>query len=168
MLFSDNPKEEKLITPRNPKDLTLANLTPRRSTIGPDIPVVLWRLLRLVSLHDILGDETAAVVYLMGKHLGAMLGVKTVEELHEQLTRLKIGKLDLSINTPDVVHLAISECLTCDGISPPIGRAICQLEAGIVAGALETIYPGRKALGEETKCIGGLGDDVCLIECRII
>ncbi|MEK7494213.1 MAG: V4R domain-containing protein, partial [Patescibacteria group bacterium] len=63
---------------------------------------------------------------------------------------------------------AISECLTCDGISPPIGRAICQLEAGIVAGALETIYPGRKALGEETKCIGGLGDDVCLIECRII
>ena len=168
MLFSDNPKEEKLITPRNPKDLTLANLTPRRSTIGPDIPVVLWRLLRLVSLHDILGDETAAVVYLMGKHLGAMLGVKTVEELHEHLTRRKSGKLDLSINTPDVVHLAISECLTCDGISPPIGRAICQLEAGIVAGALETIYPGRKALGEETKCIGGLGDDVCLIECRII
>jgi len=168
MLFSKNPKEEKIITPRNPSDLTLANLTPRRPTIGPDIPVILWRLLRLVSLNDILREEADSVAYLMGKHLGAVLGAKTVEELHEQLTRLKIGKLDLSINTPDVVHLAIGECLTCDGITPPIGKAICQLETGIVAGALETIYPGRKALGEETKCIGGLGDDVCLIECRII
>ena len=154
--------------PRDPADLSLANLMPRRPTVGPDVPVVLWRLLRLVSLHDILREETAAVVYLMGKRLGAMLGAKSIEELHEQLTRLKIGKIDLSVNTPDVVHLAIGECMTCDGITPPIGRAICQLEAGIVAGALETIYPGRKALGEETKCIGGLGDDVCLIECRII
>ncbi|MCR4322804.1 MAG: hypothetical protein NUV61_01825 [Candidatus Azambacteria bacterium] len=168
MLFSNNPQEEKLITPRNPKDLTLANLTPRRPTMGPDIPVILWRLLRLVSLHDILRDETAVVVHLMGKRLGAALNVKTIEELHEQLTRLKIGKLDFSVNTPDAVHLAVAECLTCDGITPPIGKAICQLEAGIVAGALETIYPGRKVLSEETKCIGGLGDDVCLFECRII
>lgn len=162
----DNASEK--ITPRNPADLTLANLMPRRPTIGPDVPVVLWRLIRLVSLHDILGDEAPAVAYLMGKRLGAMLGVKTIEELHEQLTRLKIGKLDFSVNTPDAVHLAIGECVTCDGITPPIGRAICQLEAGIVTGALETIYQGKKALGEETKCIGGLGDDVCLIECRII
>lgn len=154
--------------PRSLADLTLANLMPRRPTIGPDVPVVLWRLIRLVSLHDILRDEAPAVAYLMGKRLGAMLGVKTIEELHEQLTRLKIGKLDFAVNTPDVVHLAISECVTCDGITPPIGRAICQLEAGIVAGALETIYPGRKTIGEETKCIGGLGDDVCLVECRII
>ncbi|MEK7488223.1 MAG: hypothetical protein AAB598_02775 [Patescibacteria group bacterium] len=156
------------ITPRNTADLTLTDLMPRRPTMGPDVPVVLWRILRLVSLNDILREETAAVVYLMGKRFGAMLGAKSIEELHEQLTRLKIGKLDLSVNTPDVVHLAIGECMTCDGITPPIGRAICQLEAGIVAGALEAIYPGRKALGEETKCIGGLGDDVCLIECRII
>ncbi|MBI5912972.1 DUF2507 domain-containing protein [Candidatus Azambacteria bacterium] len=158
----------KKITPRNPADLALANLMPRRPTMGPDVPVVLWRVLRLVSLHDILGDETPAIAYLMGKRLGAMLGAKTIEELHEQLTRMKIGRLDLSVNTPDAVHLAIGECLTCDGITPPIGRAICQLEAGVIAGALETIYPGRKAAGEETKCIGGLGDDVCLIECRII
>lgn len=163
-----NDNSSKKMAPRNPADLTLANLMPRRPTMGPDVPVVLWRLIRLVSLNDILQDEAPAVTYLMGKRLGAMLGVKTIEELHEQLTRLKVGKLDFSVNTPDAVHLAIGECVTCDGITPPIGRAICQLEAGIVAGALETIYPGRKALGEETKCIGGLGDDVCLIECRII
>lgn len=162
----DNTSEK--MTPRNPADLTLANLTPRRPTMGPDVPVVVWRLLRLVSLHNVLGNETAALAYLMGKRLGTVLGVKSIEELHEQLTRLKIGKLDFSVNTPDVVHLAVAECLTCDGITPPIGRAICQLETGIIAGALETIYPGRKATGEETKCIGGLGDDVCLFECRII
>ena len=156
------------ITPRSPADLTLANLMPRRPTMGPDVPVVLWRLMRLVSLNDILRDDAPMVAYLMGKRLGAMLGAKTIEELHEQLTRLKIGKLDFSVNTQDAVHLAIGECVTCDGITPPIGKAICQLEVGIVAGALETIYPGRKAVGEETKCIGGLGDDVCLVECRII
>lgn len=162
----DNVPEK--ITPRNPADLTLANLMPHRPTMGTDVPVILWRLLRLVSLHDILGDETASLAYLMGKRLGTTLKVTSIEELHERLTQLKIGKLDFSVNTPDVVHLAVAECLTCDGISPPIGRAICQLETGIVAGALEAIYPGRKATGEETKCIGGLGDEVCLFECHII
>jgi len=33
---------------------------------------------------------------------------------------------------------------------------------------LENLYPGKKIIGDEIKCIGGLGDEVCLIECKII
>lgn len=153
---------------RDPAHLDISNLLPRRPTTGPDVPVVLWRLLRVVSLHKILGDETPTIAYFLGKNIGNMLAVKTPEDIHRQLTALKIGKLNFSVSSPNIAHLAIAECMTCDGITPPLGRPICQLEAGIVAGALENLYPDKKIIGDEIKCIGGLGDEVCLIECKII
>lgn len=153
---------------RNPADLDISGLLPRRPTTGPDIPVVLWRLLRLVSLYKVLGEETPTVSYFLGKNIGNMLSIKTPDDIQRQLTALKIGKINFSATSPNIVHLAIAECMTCDGITPPLGKAVCQLEAGIVAGALENLYPDKKIIGEEVKCIGGLGDEVCLIECTII
>lgn len=153
---------------RDPSELTIEHLTPRRPTMGTDIPVVLWRLLRVVGLHEILGEETAAVAYFTGKKMGKMLKAKTHEELREELTRLKIGAISFSAASEDIIHYAIGECMTCDGIAPPLGRAVCQFEAGIITGALENIHPDKKISGEEIKCIGGLGDDVCLIQCTII
>lgn len=153
---------------RNPKDLTIADILPKRPTIGNDISVVLWRLVRLVGMYDLLGEETETISYFTGKKIGKMFDVKDVSELCKKLTDMKIGELTVSTDIPDVVHVAIKECLTCSGIGPPLGRPICQLEVGIVAGALERIYADKKVSGIETKCIGGLGDDVCLVECRII
>lgn len=153
---------------RDPSELDISHLAPRRPTMGPDIPVVLWRLLRVFGIHSILGDETPIVLYFTGKKIGKMLETKTHEELREKLTSLKIGSISFSATSEDVIHFAIGECMTCDGISPPLGRAICQLEAGIITGALENIHPDKKINGEEIKCIGGLGDEVCLIQCTII
>lgn len=153
---------------RNPAELEITQLLPDRPTLGNDVPVILWRLIRIVGFHQILGEETATTVYHIGKQIGKMLKVKTVDELLKELTNLKIGKLTFPVNTKDALHMAIGECITCAGIRPPLGKPICQLEVGIVAGALEAIYPGTKVIGEETKCIGGLGDPVCLVECRII
>lgn len=153
---------------RDPADLTIENLAPNRPTIGNDIPVVLWRLIRVVGLHKILEEETAVTIYFVGKHIGRMLKVKNIEELIAKLTELKIGKMDTPVNSEEHIHISFSECLTCSGINPPLGKPICQLEAGMVIGALENIYPDKKIIGEETKCMGGLGDDVCLIECKIV
>lgn len=153
---------------RNPADLKIGDLLPNRPIVGNEISVVLWRLVRVVGLYSILEEEAENVSYFTGKKIGKILGAKNIDELHRQLTDLKIGKLDFSVSGSDLVHMAIEECLTCAGITPPLGKPICQLEVGIVAGALENIYEGRKVSAYETKCIGGRGEDVCLVECRII
>lgn len=153
---------------RNPKDLTIADLLPNRPTVGNDTSVVLWRLVRLVGMYDILGEETETISYFTGKRIGNMLEAKDVGELCKKLMDMKIGVLSVSADTPDLVQVSIKECLTCSGITPPLGRPVCHLEAGIVAGALERIYADKKISGSETKCIGGLGDDECLVECRIL
>lgn len=153
---------------RDPAQLTITDVPPDRPTVGNDIPVLLWRLIRVIGLNKILGPETANVTYFTGKEIGKMLKVTTVDELAKTLSDFKIGKISVPMNTPDFVHIGIEECITCAGINPPLGKAICQMEVGIVAGALETIFPGKKVMGEETLCIGGLGDRICLAECHII
>lgn len=151
----------------NPASLTLEQLAPNRPDVGSDVGVVLWRAIRLVGLYSILGEEAETVTYLTGKRIGQMLDVASVKELGAKLTELKLGVLSFPVDTPDEVHMDIRECVTCDGISPPMGRPVCQFEVGMVAGALERIYPGKKVTGLESRCIGGLGDAVCRIECRI-
>ncbi len=152
---------------RNPADLKISDLLPDRPTVGNDIPVILWRLIRLVGLYNILGEEAQEVSYFTGKNIGQMLEIKNIDEIYKLLTDLKIGKIDF-FSAPNLVHVSIQECFTCSGITPPLGRPICHLESGIIAGALENIYKEKKIFSEETKCIGGLGDKVCLIECKII
>lgn len=153
---------------RNPKDLTVAGLLPNRPTVGNDMSVVLWRLVRLVGMYDLLGEETETVAYFTGKKIGGMLEAESMDALCKKLADMKIGTLAVSADTPDFVRVSIKECLTCSGITPPLGKPVCHLEAGIVAGALEHLYAGKKVSGTETKCIGGLGDDECLMECRIL
>jgi predicted hydrocarbon binding protein len=152
----------------DPVTLSINQLTPKRPVVGDNVPVVLWRLIRLVGMHNILKEETSTITYLLGKQIGKMLDVKSVDDLKNELIALKIGLIDIRLNTATSVHISIGECLTCAGITPPLGRPICQLEVGIVAGALEKIYPGKKVSGIETECIGGLGDVVCLAECTIV
>jgi predicted hydrocarbon binding protein len=152
----------------DPSTLTIEQLQPKRPKTGNDVSVVLWRLIRLVGMHNILKEETPIVSYLVGKQIGRMFKPANVAELKQKLIDMKVGVIEVTKETDSSVHIAFGECLTCAGITPPLGKAICQLEAGLVAGALENIYPGRKVSGVETKCMGGLGDDVCLIECSIL
>jgi len=160
-------KEEKDFI-REPANMNIKDLKPERPTVGDEMPVLLWRLIRIVGMHHILGEETPTAVYFIGKKIGRLLEIHSTEELQKTLTELKVGKLKILSDTPNFFQIAIGECVTCSGIHPPLGKAICQLETGIVAGALEHIYQDKKVIGEETKCIGGLGDEVCQIECQII
>lgn len=144
------------------------NLLPLRPTMGDDCPVLLWRLIRMVGLPKLLAEDAPLAIYLMGKDIGKTLKIKNIEDLASKLTELKIGKIILSGMTKDYLRVEIGECLTCSGIAPVAGAPVCHLETGIIAGILEGLYPDRKIIGEEIKCIGGLGDDICLIECRII
>lgn len=153
---------------RGANALNINNFLPLRPTVGDDFPVLLWRLIRMVGLPKILEEDAPIATYLMGKDIGKILKLKNLEEMTNKLAELKIGKIILSSKTKDYLRVEIGECLTCSGITPIAGRPLCHLETGIIAGVLEGLYPDRKIIGEEIKCIGGLGDDVCLVECRII
>ncbi|MEK7549007.1 MAG: V4R domain-containing protein [Patescibacteria group bacterium] len=162
------PEEDLKKFIRDPGELSVNDLLPERPETGDEVPVILWRLIRIIGFHQLLKEDVSETSYFIGKNIGQMLGIKNTDELLKKLIELKIGKINFVINSPEAVHVNISECVTCSGIKPPLGKPICQLEAGIIAGALETIYPGKKSVGKETKCIGGLGDEFCRIECDII
>src|SRR3989344_7529697 len=114
----------------DPVSLNMGQLVPRRPVVGDNIPVILWRLIRLVGMHNILKEETATITYLLGKQIGQMFEVKNIEDLKSELIGLKIGLIDVRLSTETSVHIAIGECLTCAGITPSLGRPICQLEVG--------------------------------------
>src|SRR3989344_3843986 len=82
----------------DPKNLKLENIQSDRPTIGDDVSVVLWRLVRVIGLHSILEEETPMVIYFAGKQIGKMLGAKNVEEIKEKLVQLKIGTIDFPVN----------------------------------------------------------------------
>src|SRR3989344_5177894 len=82
----------------DPRSLKLENIQPDRPTVGGDVSVVLWRLVRVIGLHSILEEETPTVIYFTGKQIGKMLGAKNIQEIKEKLIQLKIGTIDFPVN----------------------------------------------------------------------
>ena len=61
-----------------------------------------------------------------------------------------------------------SELTYADMVSfsrPFLGRAVCDFELGLVAGALEKIT-GKRIAAKEVKC-NGLGDGICWLDYKI-
>lgn len=153
---------------KNPEELNIENFVSYRPTLGDEVSVVLWRLIRIGGLYKIFEEEAETISYFIGKHIGQMLNIKSIGDVKKKLTDFKLGIIDFPLLSDNLIHMTIVECATCSGIKPVLGRPICQLEVGILAGVLENIYPEKKITASEIKCIGGLGDEVCLVECQII
>lgn len=110
----------------------------KRVTLGNEVPVIVFRLLRLSGMHKILGDSAGHTLYMVGKELGADLNVNTVEEFLSLIKNLKIGIPTILESSEDRIVVFVEECITCSGL-PNIGVMTCYFEAGIIAGALEKI-----------------------------
>ncbi|MBI5208704.1 MAG: 4-vinyl reductase [Elusimicrobia bacterium] len=154
-----------------------------RPTLGPTIPVDLFRALRLIGvmegLEDTIGKESASLVYSSGKYLGYGLGKAIMEQTGRDLTRyaealtaklkeLGVGLLSILELKLDegIVRFQVDECVTCAGM-PVVGRAVCHFEAGFIGGLMEVFLGGgRKCHVKETKC-NGMGDGTCEFEVRI-
>ncbi|MCK4401517.1 hypothetical protein KAW08_04355 [bacterium] len=132
-----------------------------RKKLGVDIPVTLFRLIRLIGMGKLLGDSSGAALYTVGKTVGETLGVKTAEELLKLVEDLKIGIPKVVEMSDKRIIVDVFECVTCSGI-PNIGEVVCHFEAGLIAGALGKIL-GKGTKTTETKC-WGKGDKVCEFE----
>lgn len=145
------------------KRIDIANaLSILRPRLGDRAGVALYRLLRLVALEDIIGRGAGATAYVAGKKLGQNLGIKKLEEFLELCHAIALGEVVVPVMTNSRIYVDVYECVTCSGMRP-VGRVLCQFEAGIVAGVVQTVL-GKQAKAKELTCIGGLGHDSCGVE----
>jgi predicted hydrocarbon binding protein len=136
-----------------------------RPKLGDQAGVALYRLLRLVALEDIIGRGAGATAYVAGKKLGQSLGITKLENFLQLCKAISLGVVEVPVLTSSRIYIDVYECVTCSGMRP-VGRTLCQFEAGIVAGVVQTVV-GKPAKAKEMTCIGGLGHDSCGVEVLI-
>ena len=153
-----------------------------RATLGANIPIQLFQVLRMIALgtgmEDLVGPGASAMVYQSGANLGRILGHAVnqskdkdldnyVEEIASLCKRLSIGivvptKVNLDAGEID---FRVDECVSCAGISG-VNAPICHFEAGMVGGIVGE-FAGRTIKATETKC-NAIGDKTCAIEAKIL
>jgi predicted hydrocarbon binding protein len=147
-----------------PIDVTNA-LSILRPKLGDRTGVALYRLLRLVALEDIIGRGAGATAYIAGKKLGQSLGITKLDDFLALCDAISLGIIQVPVLTASKIHVDVYECVTCAGMTP-VGRTLCQFEAGIVGGVVQTVV-GKPTRAKEITCIGGLGHDSCGVEVLI-
>jgi len=120
-----------------------------RPTMGDNIPLVFYRILRIIGMRRILGESSGATLYMMGKQVGGMLDAQSIDEFRQKIMEMKVGTPELEVIDEDHVIVKLYECITCAGFSYT-GEMFCDMESGIIAGMLEKVY-GRKAKSTQTK-----------------
>jgi len=120
-----------------------------RPRLGDEVPLVLFRILRIIGIRQILGESSGATLYMMGKHVGNMIGAKDLDDFRSQIQELKIGIPEVEVVDEDHLTVKLYECITCAGFIYT-GEMFCDMESGIIAGLLETIHK-KKAKSTQTK-----------------
>jgi predicted hydrocarbon binding protein len=120
-----------------------------RPSLGEDIPLVLYRILRVIGMRNILGETSGATLYMMGKQVGTMVGARDLSDFEAKIKELKIGIPEVQVINDDQLVVKLYECITCAGFAST-GEMFCDMESGIIAGLLEGVY-GKKARSTQTK-----------------
>jgi predicted hydrocarbon binding protein len=147
------------------RQLTIEDVSKvRRPKLGPNYPVSFWRLVSLIAMPEVLGAQSPEIAYKLGYKIGEKVGIKSGQEIADVILGSGIGVTNPIEEREDFYAVEFSECFTCSGITPPAGIPLCHFEVGFVAGAVEKGLKKKIITIAETKCIGGLGHDVCRVE----
>ncbi|HVN96972.1 MAG TPA: V4R domain-containing protein [Syntrophorhabdaceae bacterium] len=120
-----------------------------RPKLGQDVPLLLFRILRIIGMRQILGETSGATLYMVGKQVGNLIGAKDLEDFRAKIMELKVGIPEVQIVDEDHLTVKLYECITCAGFAYT-GEMFCDMESGIIAGLIETIYE-KKAKSRQTK-----------------
>jgi predicted hydrocarbon binding protein len=120
-----------------------------RPTLGEEVPLVLFRVLRIIGIRNILGESSGAILYMMGKHVGNMLGANDMKDCEDKIRELKVGIPEIEIIDEDNIVVKLFECITCAGFTYT-GEMFCDMESGIIAGLLERVFK-KRAKSTQTK-----------------
>jgi len=144
----------------------LGDLNIGRTTLGLDMPVLVYRLFQY-TLKDVLArefsEEYAGDLFRAAGHLAGTHFARQMLDLHEsfdqfvsQLTRalndLRVGIM--RVESADLENLTftltISEDLDCSGL-PITDETVCDYDEGFIAGILEA-YSGKNFNVKEIDC----------------
>jgi uncharacterized protein len=120
-----------------------------RPQLGEEIPLTLFRILRIIGMRNLLGETSGSALYMMGKSVGNMVGASSIDEFNAKIRDLKIGIPEVEFVEEDHLIVKLYECITCAGFVYT-GEMFCDMESGIIAGMLEKVY-GKKAKSTQTK-----------------
>ena len=120
-----------------------------RPQLGEDIPLTLYRILRVIGMRKILGETSGPTLYMMGKEVGTMIGAKDLSDFEVKIKELKVGIPEAQVVEEDHVVVKLYECITCAGFINT-GEMFCDMESGIIAGLLESVFK-KKAKSTQTK-----------------
>jgi diguanylate cyclase (GGDEF)-like protein len=123
-------------------------------------PASLLRLLQFCLLPELLGASAGPALYVAAKAFSTSLDLRSIQALKEWFHDMGLGDLEVELDQERVL-VKLSHCVSCMQL-PPTGTAVCDVERGIVDGALEGIL-GTKVVTKETLC-WSLGDTVCQFE----
>jgi hypothetical protein len=120
-----------------------------RPELGQEVPLLLFRILRIIGMRQILGETSGATLYMVGKQVGNMIGATDLADFQNKIKELKVGIPEVEVIDEDHLVVKLAECITCAGFTYT-GEMFCDMESGIIAGMLETIYK-QKAKSTQTK-----------------
>ncbi|MCX7857300.1 MAG: DUF2507 domain-containing protein [Deltaproteobacteria bacterium] len=120
-----------------------------RPSLGNEVPLELFRILRIIGMRNLLGESSGAALYMMGKYVGSILDVSNEEEIKDVIKSLRIGIPQIEKKDESHYIVKLYECITCAGF-PYTGEMFCDMESGILAGLFEKIT-GKKAKSTQTK-----------------
>jgi predicted hydrocarbon binding protein len=129
-----------------------------RPTLGDEVPLVLFRTLRIIGMRRLLGESAGQALYMMGKSVGNLMAPETVVDFGRTIRELGIGIAEIVCDEDDRKVVRLRECITCAGF-PVTGEMFCDMESGIIAGLLERVL-GKKAKSTQTKS-WSVGYDYC-------
>lgn len=135
-----------------------------RPKLGRQVPLEVFRLLRLVGIRGGLPMGGKSVTATIGREIGKSLGCRTLEELLQLLRAYRIGIPDVLERSENHLLIALDDCLVCKGMDN-IGEKVCDLEGAIIEGAL-TAITGKTVRVTEINCNCN-GDEACVYEARI-
>ncbi|MCT8138572.1 4-vinyl reductase [Anaerobacillus sp. CMMVII] len=122
----------------------------KRSSLGNDVPIELFRSVRLIGMYQGLPMKGKSTTLVVGRKIGESMQVSSLEEALQLFEELKIGIPRVIENNGNEMHIAIEDCF-CEGLPVHEGNLVCDLEGAILEGALSSIYKGKVHV-REVKC----------------
>ncbi|MGG6314031.1 V4R domain-containing protein [Paenibacillus macerans] len=135
-----------------------------RSRLGGEVPLELFRAIRLIGMQQGLPLEGKGTTASIGRKIGESLPVNTLEELLALFADLRIGIPRILERDERLIRIAVDDCF-CKGLPLIEEKKVCDLEGAILEGALGKML-NRKVSVRETKC-NVCGNEHCEYEIRI-